>query len=334
MNPQIRELKGFGRDLWELYAPIFPELERTEEILREAFSTQNGYIRQLLEHGLRLSGKRLRPALVLLSGQACGQVQESHCILGAVIELIHTATLIHDDVLDEATRRRHLETVNARWDNEASVLLGDYVFTIAICLTAELKDHYITSVISRAGRLMCEGELHQISQRGNFNLSEEEYLEIIRGKTAELYASACQLGAYLAHASEARCLQMARFGEKLGIAFQIVDDILDLAGKEQTTGKSLGTDLLKQKATLPVIRSLQVSSPKDRETLLEFLRHPNAKNMELLRKILERCEAIDYSRERAREFVNQAVDELSGVPANDALNALRGIADFVLTRER
>ena len=244
-----------------------PELVAVERLLRRELSSDNPFVDRLAQHGFRLGGKRLRPALVLLSGQACGGVRPEHLTLATMVEVIHTATLVHDDVLDEATIRRHLDTVNARWSNEVSILLGDYLFARAICLASSLDDNFACRVISESARHMCEGELRQIESRGNYDLSEADYFEIIAGKTAALTACCCRLGAHYAGAEPAVCEALARYGHDLGVAFQIADDVLDMVGEEAAVGKSLGTDLLKQKATLPLIWLLGTVSPAERVEL-------------------------------------------------------------------
>ena len=248
-------------NLRALYAPAAGELELVEGLLQQELSSHNPFVDRLGQHGFRLGGKRLRPALVLLSAGACGGVRPEHLTLAAAAEMIHTATLVHDDVLDEATIRRHLDTVNARWNNEVSVLLGDYLFARALCMVSSLDDSFACRLISETTRRMCEGELQQIENRGNFGLSESQYFEIIAGKTAALMACCCRLGAHYAGAKPEVCEALARYGYDLGVAFQIADDVLDLLGDEATVGKSLGTDLLKQKATLPLIRLLDVAAP-------------------------------------------------------------------------
>jgi octaprenyl-diphosphate synthase len=248
--------------------------------------------------------------------------------------LIHTATLIHDDVLDEATLRRHLDTVNARWDNEASVLLGDYLFARAINLAAAVPDTFACRAIGEASRVMCEGELRQIDTRGNYSLAEDEYLEIIGGKTAALTACCCRLGAHYAGASPAAADALTRFGHHLGIAFQIADDLLDVLGDEATAGKSLGTDLVKQKPTLPLIRLLGQATAQDRATVLDLLRRSGNHHREALRPWFERCDAIAYARGKAEWYTTQAVAELSDLPANAAVEALQGLSDFVVNRQQ
>ena len=316
-----------------LYVPIAEELEQVENLLHEELRSDHPFVDQLVKHGFRLGGKRLRPALLLLTGKACGALRQQHLVLGAVVELIHTATLIHDDVLDEATMRRHLDTINARWDNEASVLLGDYLFARSICLAGTLDDIYATRVLSATARIMCEGELRQIENRGNYNLGENQYFTIVGNKTAELIACCCRLGAYYAGADAESVEALRRFGYNLGVAFQIADDVLDLLGEENTVGKSLGTDLLKQKATLPLIRLLDQVSPSERDELVAALSASGNHRLEMLRTWFERSNAIPYARSRAISFAQLAAKELHALKPSPALDCLQGITEFVVNRK-
>jgi octaprenyl-diphosphate synthase len=254
-------------------------------------------------------------------------------VLASVVELIHTATLVHDDVLDEAAIRRHLDTVNARWDNETSVLLGDYLFARSICLASSLNDLYATQTLSAAARIMCEGELSQVESRGNYELGEDRYLEIIGRKTAELLASCCRLGAFYAGAPAETVDALGRYGYQLGKAFQIADDVLDLLGDEKTVGKSLGTDLFKQKATLPLIRLLDQTASGERQKLIDVFSASDNHRREVLQTWLARTDAISYAREKALAFTDSAVEELGGFAPSESLDSLRGLADFVVNRQ-
>ena len=223
-----------------LYVPIQVGIHQVEEVLREVLRSKYPFVDDLVKYGFRLGGKRLRPALVLLSGLACGSFGSDHVLLAAAVEMIHTATLIHDDVLDEATMRRHLDTVNARWDNETSVLLGDYLFARALCLASSLEDVFASRELHNASRIMCEGELRQIESRGDYGLTEEQYYDIVRGKTAALTASCCRLGAHFSAADLEVEEALARYGLHLGVAFQIADDLLDVLGDEAQGRQVLG----------------------------------------------------------------------------------------------
>jgi octaprenyl-diphosphate synthase len=316
-----------------LYAPIRDELERAENLLRDELRSEHAFVDRLAKHGFRLGGKRLRPALVLLAAKATGQLKPDHLVLAAAMEMIHTATLIHDDVLDEATIRRHLDTVNARWDNEASVLLGDYLFTRSIRMVSALEDPFACRAIGEATQTMCEGELRQIQNRGNYELAEDDYFDIITQKTAALMACCCRLGSHYAGADTEVRETFTQFGQQLGIAFQIADDLLDLLGDETEVGKSLGTDLTKQKPTLPLIRLLSLVRGEDREKVLGILSRSGNHHHDALLPWLERYEAISYARDKAIAYTRAAAELLDRLPANPVRDVLQGLADFVVARQ-
>jgi octaprenyl-diphosphate synthase len=316
-----------------LYSPIEAGLLQVEEVFRDVLRSKYPFVDDLVKYGFRLGGKRLRPALVLLSGLACGSFGPEHILLAAAVEMIHTASLVHDDVLDEATMRRHLDTVNARWDNETSVLLGDYLFARALCLTSSLDDVFACRELNNASRVMCEGELRQIESRGDYTLTEDQYCEIVRGKTAALTASCCRLGAHFSMADLEIEEALAQYGLHLGVAFQIADDLLDVLGDEAKVGKSLGTDLLKQKSTLPVIRLLEQMPAADRGRLIMQLNGSESHRRETLRPYLENSDAIAYARERAVVFSQLAVQQLDVLPPSPARDSLAGLAEFVVRRQ-
>jgi octaprenyl-diphosphate synthase len=332
MGQVMRNLRA-PQELQTPYAPIREDLDRVEELLRAELFSDFPFIDGLVKHGFRLGGKRLRPALVLLCGLACGGLKPAHRPLAAAVELIHTATLVHDDVLDEATIRRHLETVNARWNNETSVLLGDYLFSLAVRLISSLDTMYAVQVISEACRAMCQGELRQVATRGDFDLSESCYLDIIADKTAALCACCCRLGSHYAGAGVETQDALSRFGRQLGVAFQIVDDLLDVLGDEAKTGKSLGTDMLKQKPTLPLIRLLSQSEAEDRAKILSLVSQPNGAGSAGLRHWLARSDAVAYARQKAEGYIERALGELEILPPSPAVDSLRGVAEFVVARQ-
>jgi octaprenyl-diphosphate synthase len=316
------------------YAPVQAELLQVEDLFRRELQSDHPFLDRLVKHGFRLGGKRLRPALVLLAAQASSGIRREHFALAAAVEMIHTATLIHDDVLDEATIRRHLDTVNARWDNETSVLLGDYLFTRSLCLASSIDDVYACRAIGEAARTMCEGEIRQVEGRGNFALSEEQYFQIITGKTAALTACCCRLGAHYAGAGPEHEQALERYGLYLGIAFQVADDLLDVLGDEATAGKSLGTDLLKQKSTLPLIRLLAEAQPPHRDEILSLLSRSDNHRREALRPWWDRFDAISYTRDMGVSYSRRASAELDLLPPSAALDALRGLTEFVINRQQ
>ena len=331
LRPML-ELAESRRKLSDLYAPIARELAEAERIFQSELGSQFPFVQQLIEHCGDFQGKRLRPALVLLSGQACGGLSDSHPVLAAVVEMIHTATLVHDDVLDEAMVRRHAATVNAEWGNETAVLLGDYLFTHAFHLAASLDSTRACRWIGHATNKVCEGEMQQVHHRGNLDLSESEYFEIIEGKTAELTAVCCRLGAAYADAPESTVAALDRYGRNLGIAFQIADDVLDIWGEERIAGKSLGTDLEKQKLTLPVIYLLRLVEPATAATIRGLIADSRAEERRRLRPYLEKTGALDDAWQRAKLHVKQAVDALDCLPDSDAKAVLRTLAQFVVRR--
>jgi octaprenyl-diphosphate synthase len=333
MDVTLQQKVGVPDSLRALYAPVAQQLSAVEDLLRHELSSDSPFVDCLVKHGFRLGGKRLRPALVLLSAAATGGIRSEHTVLAAIAELIHTATLVHDDVLDEATIRRHLDTINARWDNEASILLGDYLFARAMCLASSLDDIFACRVISESARKMCEGELRQIEGRGDFDLNESEYFEIIAGKTASLTACCCRLGGHYAGAPPEVCDELASYGHDLGLAFQIADDLLDLSGDETVVGKSLGTDLVKQKATLPLIRLLSLASPEERIELVSVLNGAGNHHRDALRPWFDRYEAISYAQEKAVWLTQRASEQLAALPATAARDSLLGLTDFVISRQ-
>ncbi|MGB9880347.1 MAG: polyprenyl synthetase family protein, partial [Anaerolineae bacterium] len=250
------------------------------------------------------------------------------------LELVHTASLVHDDVLDEAQLRRHMETMNARWDNSASVLLGDYLLARALCLASSLDSVVACREIAQASHRMCQGELRQIAACGRFDMSEEEYLEIIAEKTAALCQACCRLGAYYADAPPSFIEDLGEFGLLVGVAFQIIDDILDILGDEEKTGKSLGSDLAKQKPTLPIIHMLRHLSEPSRERIIGLLREQPPGFRHQVRQVMLETGSIDYAREKAAMFISDAVERLDDLPVSPASESLRQLAAFVIARDR
>jgi octaprenyl-diphosphate synthase len=314
------------------YAPIVREMREVELRLRSELQSQFEELQPIVRHGALLGGKRMRPALVLLSGGAVGPLSGDHITIGVVLELLHTATLVHDDVLDAAERRRHLPTVNAQWNSGISILLGDYLFSHSFYLAATLGSTDACRLIGEAARRICEGEMRQVMSCGNAWLDEETYLELIHGKTAELTRISCLLGAMLSGASERIARSLARYGESIGIAFQIADDYLDMWGVDGQVGKTLGSDLRQGKATLPVIRLLSTASADDRLQLLEILQDAPEKRLSNLLPFLDRSDAKQYTMRRAQFFVDRALDALADLPPSDSRESLTKLAQFAVAR--
>src|SRR4051812_33296144 len=316
-----------------LYAPIARDLAAVERIFTETLANDRPQIARMLRHLDQYRGKRLRPALLLLAAHACGRVAHAHHVLGAVVEMVHTATLVHDDVLDDASVRRHVATVNAGWGNKASILLGDYLFTHAFHLSSTIGDARACELIGEATNRVCEGELHQTLERGNLHLTEAEYFDIIDGKTAALTACCCRLGALYAGADADTVERLANYGRLLGLAFQVADDLLDLLGREDAAGKTLGTDLEQQKLTLPLIRMLAALPADEAAGLRKVLSNGRPKRAAVADG-LARTGAVDYARERARTLATEAAAELACLPTSNCRDLLRLLTEWAVKREK
>jgi octaprenyl-diphosphate synthase len=315
----------------EIYKPVREELREIDRRFAEEFSAGEAFVAELLAHVSPYRGKRLRPALLLLSGKAAGSLKDEHIHLAMAVESIHTATLVHDDVLDEAALRRYAPTTNKLWGNEASVLLGDYLFAAAFRFAARAENTPASRLLSETSSIVCEGELLQIGERNNFGLSEERYLEIVRKKTASLCSCACRLGVLCAAGGEESMRSLAGYGENLGVAFQIVDDCLDLVGDESETGKSLGTDLRKGKFTLPLLHLLRTTG--DAAGLLRRAVGKPATSDAVRNSLLD-AGSIDYALSVAGRHTEKAKMFLATVRLSPIRASLEQLADYVIRRKR
>jgi octaprenyl-diphosphate synthase len=320
-----------GRARGNLFAPIQSDLGEVEEVLAQTIGSRRTSLTPMIAHLENYRGKRLRPALLLLSARACGRVTPAHRTLAAVVEMIHTATLVHDDVLDEADVRRHAATVNAGWGNPASILLGDYLFTHAFHLASSI-DARACRLIGEATNRVCEGELHQTLERGNWSLREQDYLDIVESKTAELTSCCSRLGALYSGAEPETVESLARYGRWLGIAFQIADDLLDLVGEERITGKSLGTDLEQRKPTLPLIHLLNEAPPETASRLCQILGSSGNHKRDALRPFLIESGSLDYAGRKAEEYATKARVELACLPPSECKSILEMLTDRVVHR--
>ncbi len=321
-------------DLDTFYGPIASGLSEVERRLDEELRSRFEPVNRLCDRVRLYRGKMLRPTLLLLSGQACGGVTDEHLTLAVVVEMVHAATLVHDDVLDEADVRRRQATVNSTDGNKAAVLLGDYLISHSFHLCSSLNDQYASRLIGATTNTVCEGELMQVHHRGDVELSESDYLEIIRRKTAVLTGACTALGARYSGCDSSRLAAWERFGTDLGMAFQIVDDVLDCTGTEARMGKTLGRDVDLGEPTLPVIHALSEAPPAVRKELATVLRNGRAAPRERIRHWLEQADSITYSYRMAGEYLDAARRHLETVPASPARDALSAVTDFVLDRQQ
>lgn len=287
-------------------------------------------VNRLLEYVSGRSGKMIRPALVLLAGRCCGKMTDEHVRAAAIIEMMHNATLLHDDVIDEGQTRRGLPTINSLWGNETAVLLGDLLLSRVFTMSAELRPP-AAQVIAAAAVRLCEGELSQAVQKNDWQLSESEYIDAITEKSAVLFSSACYLGALLAEASEHHARSLAAFGLNAGIAFQITDDLLDIIGDEGKTGKTLGSDIGAHKLTLALIHLLRAVDEREKSAIIDlYLQRKDVQHdRDDLVRMLGRHGSLEYARGRTREFVAAAEHALADVKQNDARDALIETAEFM-----
>jgi len=283
-----------------------------------------GYISYALDSG----GKRLRPLVALLAGAATGRVTNEHLDLAVIVELIHLATLIHDDIIDDAERRRSQPTINARWGNALSVLLGDSLFAHALDLSTRFDDADVSRAIARATRDVCSGEIIQTQRRFDLHLAIEEYFRIIELKTATLFAVAAELAARLNTAPVSQVEALTNFGRHLGAAYQIYDDCVDLAGCEKATGKTLGTDLRKGKMTLPMLQLLRQGSAIDKERYCQCILEGDHPSVSLLLKTSATA-AMDESVASGMIRLQQARAQLDDLPESPAMESLQLFADTV-----
>lgn len=320
--------------LAELYGPIADDLHESQRVLRAELISDQGFICDLVSHVSQFHGKLLRPALLLLVGRACGRVTRDHHVLAGVVELVHVATLVHDDVLDEADIRRRAATVNRLWGNERAVLMGDYLISHAFHLCSSLETTHASRVIGHATNTVCEGEMMQVANRDNYELTEREYLDIIGRKTAALIGACCQLGAHYAGAAERVVAQAREFGESLGVAFQIVDDLLDFAGEESEMGKTIGRDVHKGKLTLPLIHYLREADDEGRGRALAILRGQDPQRYRQIAALLARSSSVEYAQAAAAHHIERAGAALAALPDSAARQSLATMAGFVLARKQ
>ncbi len=289
-------------------------------------------IPEVTAHLVGAGGKRVRPLLTVAAARLCGYQGDDHIKLAATVEFIHTATLLHDDVVDESAQRRGRPTANLLWDNQSSVLVGDYLFARSFQLMVECGSLRILDILSGAAATIAEGEVLQLTAARNLATTEETYLKVVRGKTAALFQAACESGAVVAGASEDHVTALAEFGDAMGISFQIMDDWLDYGGAGDAIGKDLGDDFREGKLTLPVIRALARSSTEERVFWRDALERGRADDLDRARAILERHGTLEETRAEALIWRDRAKAALHRLPASDLRDMLGDLADYVVVR--
>ncbi len=308
------------------------DMTAVDALIRARLASDVVLINQIADHIISAGGKRLRPMLVVLAGQACGPTTPDHHQLAAIIEFIHTSTLLHDDVVDESDLRRGRSTANALWGNAPSVLVGDFLYSRSFQLMVELDRMDVMRLLADTTNRIAEGEVLQLLHVHNPDTDEAAYLRVIERKTAVLFAAGTQLGAMASGADAARQRRLHDYGMALGHAFQIADDVLDYTADADALGKNLGDDLAEGKATLPLIHAIRHSDAATAERLRAIVQEGDAGAMPEVLAAIRATGGLDYSRERARHYAAMAEQALDGLPESDALAALRGLARYAVER--
>lgn len=316
----------------QLRALIKDDMERVNTLIQDQLHSDVSLIDQLGHYIVGSGGKRLRPALVILSAGAFGYRGDKHIELAAIIEFIHTATLLHDDVVDASLLRRGRDTANQRWGNEASVLVGDFVYSRAFQMMVQVDSMRIMDILSEATNVIAEGEVQQLLNRHDPETTEARYLQVIHDKTAKLFEAAAQIGAVLSERSEAEVGAMADYGKSLGVAYQLVDDVFDYGAASSNIGKNIGDDLAEGKPTLPLLYAMWNGDQEQSAMIKEAIENGGLENIEAIKQAIEATDAIAYTATKAREAADRAIMALDGLPESPYLDALQALARFAVER--
>ena len=311
---------------------IAQDMSAVDEVIRQKLYSQVALIRQISEYIINNGGKRLRPALVILSAGVFGYSGKYHHQLAAVVEFIHTATLLHDDVVDESELRRNNATANALFGNAASVLVGDFLYSRAFQMMVEVNSMRVMQVLADATNVIAEGEVLQLLNCRDPNVEEDNYLRVIRYKTAKLFEAATRLGAILGNATEEEENAMVVYGMHLGTAFQLIDDLLDYSGDHQDTGKNLGDDLAEGKPTLPLIYAMRTGSAQQANVIRKAIETGGESGFDSILTIIEETGALNYAKQRAYQEVEIAAKAISLLKSSHYKDCLLQLAEFAVTR--
>ena len=319
----------------EIKAPVQEELDAFESHFRESMKSDVPLLNKITHYIVKRKGKQMRPMFVFLSGKIFGDIHDGSYTAASLIELLHTATIVHDDVVDDANERRGYFSLNALWKNKIAVLVGDYLLSRGLLTSVENQQHELLKIVSRAVERMSEGELLQMEKARLLNLNEETYYRVIGHKTASLISACCEAGAYSTGASEEEREKMRSFGESVGMAFQIKDDLFDY-GDGMDTGKATGVDIQERKLTLPLIHTLSHSDKKTKRRLSKVIKKRN-KNRKMVEEVIDTVRSnggMDYAREQMEVFKRKALDELYTLPDNEARRALEGLVTYTTERSK
>lgn len=320
-------------DIKSLSKPIEEDLKIFNKQFREALRSDISYVDLITRYIVRQKGKQIRPFLVLHTAKMCGKINESTYRGAALVEILHTATLIHDDVVDDADTRRGFASINAVWKNKIAVLMGDYLLAKGLLLSLDNRDHEFLKIISLSVRKMSEAEILQIVKSRQLDLDEKTYLKIISGKTASLLSTCTEIGAVSNQVDSGQRNLLREFGENLGFAFQIRDDLLDFIGKKNITGKPTGKDLIEKKLTLPLIHSIQNAPRKQSAAILRLIKKGvKRKDLETILEFVEDYNGITYSEQKAKQYAEIAYTKIKAFPESPSKESLVKFLSFVVER--
>jgi octaprenyl-diphosphate synthase len=313
--------------------PVKEELKKFDVVFKDSMRSQVALVDLIARYIVRQKGKRVRPLLVLLSAKICGDINERTYRAATLIEILHTATLVHDDVVDDADTRRGIASINAIWKNKVAVLMGDYLLSRGLLLSLQYNDYYFLNSTAAAVKRMSEGELLQIQKSRRLNLNEETYIEIISNKTASLFSACTDIGAASATENEEKRNLLKMYGENVGLAFQIRDDLLDYLGRKSILGKPTGGDIKEKKLTLPLIHALKNGQKDDVKRAIRYIKNgPNKKEVTWVLDFVRNNGGIEYALQKAEEFASKAREYLSIFPDSSAKHSLLGFVRFVTER--
>ncbi|MDH5544132.1 MAG: octaprenyl diphosphate synthase [Gammaproteobacteria bacterium] len=321
-----------SKTIEEVYALIADDRDAVDGVIRQRLQSDVVLVNQLGHYIVNSGGKRLRPVLLLLVARAFGYKGYHHVPLAAVVEFIHTATLLHDDVVDASEMRRGKDTANAIWGNEASVLVGDFLYSRAFQMMVEVGSMRVMEILSNATNVIAEGEVMQLMNCHEPDTTEERYLEVIRYKTAKLFEAAAELGAVLSGRPDVDCSAMARYGMHLGTAFQLVDDVLDYSTSSEEIGKNIGDDLAEGKPTLPLIHVMRNGSPAQIDIVREAIENGGRERINEVIAAVQSTGATEYTLDVARKEARMAIGYLDVLPEGEFKDALVALAEFSVSR--
>lgn len=319
----------------DIKAPISDEMQRFEAHFKDAMKSNTPLLDKITHYIIKRKGKQMRPMFVFLTAKMCGEINEASYTAASMIELLHTATLVHDDVVDDAYKRRGFFSVNALWKNKIAVLVGDYLLSRGLLMSVDQNAFELLRIITNAVREMSEGELLQIEKARKLNITEEVYFEIIRRKTASLIAACCESGAAAVQDDKEVQESMRLFGEKVGIAFQIKDDLFDY-GSDDNIGKPTGIDIKERKMTLPLIYALNQSTKSEKRRIINIIKNHN-ENPEKVKEVIDyviKSDGLTYSHKIMLNYTDEALAILDGFPDSPSKESLKQLVDYTIHRKK